>query len=64
MHELPATRAALTAHLQKDYENYQINPSRVEVLAYGFDPRIGWHTHIVTINGDAVGYTDQGLEDA
>jgi len=61
--ELAPTRVALTAHLQKQYDHYRIDPRRVEVKAYGFDSRIDWHTWLVTINGDAAGYTDQGLVD-
>jgi hypothetical protein len=37
------------------------NPEAVEVAAYGFDPRINWHTWVVTVNGQGVGFTDQGV---
>jgi hypothetical protein len=60
--QIPATRAALAKHLSKERETY-IDPLTVEVKAYGYDPRIDWHTWIVTVNGDAAGYTDQGLDD-
>lgn len=30
----------------------------IKVEPYGFDSRIGWNTHIVTVNGNAVGFTD------
>ena len=30
----------------------------VLVEPYTFDARIGWKTHIVTIDGNAVGFTD------
>lgn len=33
----------------------------VEVKPYGYDSRIGWNTHIVTLKGDAVGFTDGPL---
>lgn len=62
--ELPPTRTALVAHLRGVYANsFSIDPRRVEVKAYGFDSRINWHTWLVTVNGEAVGYTDQGLAD-
>ena len=25
----------------------------------GFDERIGWNTHLVTIDGNAIGFTDE-----
>lgn len=30
----------------------------IEVAPYGYDDRIGWDTHIVTVDGAAVGFTD------
>ena len=30
----------------------------VKVEHYGYDDRIGWDTYILTINGNAVGFTD------
>lgn len=33
----------------------------VTVKSYGFDDRIGWDTHIVCLNGKAVGFTDGPL---
>lgn len=35
----------------------------VEVSEYdaGYDSRNDWRTHIVTVNGEAVGFTDRGL---
>lgn len=34
----------------------------ISVKPYGFDSRIGWDTHMVTIDGNAVGFTDGPLE--
>lgn len=33
----------------------------VSVEPYAFDDRIGWDTHIVCLNGKAVGFTDGPL---
>jgi hypothetical protein len=37
---------------------------RVTVERYGFDARIGWDTHLVCVDGAAVGYTDGPLAPA
>jgi hypothetical protein len=37
----------------------KVPPSSVTVEPYGgIDKRIGWDTHLVCIDGDAVGFTD------
>lgn len=33
-------------------------PGEIEVNPYCFDDRIGWDTHLVTVDGKAVGMTD------
>lgn len=33
----------------------------VKVEPYGFDERIGWNTYIVTVDGEAWGFTDGPL---
>ena len=43
----------LEAHLVKE-----LGPGKIKIEKYGFDPRIGWDTYIVTHNGRAVGFTD------
>lgn len=35
----------------------------IEVKPYYYDSRIGWDTHIVTLKGDAIGFTDGPLKD-
>ena len=35
-----------------------VRSNRIEVKPYCYDERIGWTTHIVTIDGQAVGFTD------
>lgn len=33
----------------------------IKVEPYGFDERINWNTHIVTVDGNAIGFTDGPL---
>lgn len=47
----------LIAQLSKLYE-----PGKILVRPYGYDKRTGWNTHIVTIDGNAVGFTDGPIE--
>lgn len=35
-----------------------VTPETVKVEPYGRDDRIGWDTHMVTVNGQAEGFTD------
>jgi hypothetical protein len=49
-----ADMKSLATHLGVDVE-------RIVVRHYGFDSRIGWDTHIVTIDGEGVGFTDGPL---
>lgn len=42
--------------------NTVFDPGKVVVKPYGFDARIGWNTHLVTIDGNAVGMTDGQVE--
>lgn len=40
-----------------------IRAEQIEVTPYARDERIGWDTHIVTVDGSAVGFTDGPLPD-
>ena len=33
-------------------------PGEVKAYDYGYDFRIGWNTHVVTVNGKHVGFTN------
>jgi len=48
--ELEPTVAALATHLGA-------KPKQLQVKKYVYDDRIGWDTHIVTVDGMAVGFT-------
>lgn len=52
--ELDGSLAALEAHVRK---TWPVGDIKVEPYG-GYDKRIGWDTHIVTIDGSAVGFTD------
>lgn len=47
--------------MPEDKRRYRIED--IEVKPYGYDSRIGWDTHIVTLKGDAIGFTDSPLKD-
>jgi len=49
--ELDATLPALAAFLK-------VKPKQLQVKKYVYDDRIGWDTYIVTVDGQAVGFTD------
>lgn len=38
-----------------------IGPGKIEIKPYGRDDRIGWDTHMVTVDGNAVGFTNGPL---
>lgn len=54
--------AALRAHLAESWPEAVLGT--VEVKPYEYDARIGWNTHLVCVNGDAMGYTDGPVEEA
>lgn len=39
------------------------NRGDIEVKPYHYDSRIGWDTHIVTLKGNAIGFTDSPLKE-
>jgi hypothetical protein len=58
-----ADHAALLAHIRKLAELWPtfppVNEKTVQIKPYGYDARIGWHTHIVTLdNYGVLGFTD------
>lgn len=57
------TKAALLVELRKVILQAHEDSVEVEPYGPGIDERIGWRTHIVTINGSAVGMTDGPLRD-
>lgn len=53
-------RYALFLLLEKDWHE-PVSGKAVDIKHYGFDRRIGWDTHLVTINGHVAGMTDGPL---
>ena len=60
---LKPTRRAMYSYLKNLSPSERFHMNDIEVEDYGYDPRIKWHTYIVSIKGDAVGFTDGPLED-
>ena len=59
---------ALVTHLRKIWRGTAYETGEVTVKPYGdtaeerFDRRIGWDTHVVCIDGHAIGFTDGPVE--
>ena len=53
-----ADRAALVKHLQAQYGYERLRPEDIEVSWYGYDSRLDWQTYLISINDNAVGFTD------
>jgi hypothetical protein len=56
--DLPRTRLALFAHLKSRPLMPDFTMDDMKVEFYTYDDRIDWNTYIVTINGNAVGFTN------
>jgi hypothetical protein len=52
--------------IHKDREGWsdqpEVTPETVRLEPLGYDKRIDWDTYIVTVNGNAVGYTNGDLK--
>lgn len=63
--EISPTYSALLDEIRKSMPstNVEITEGTVKVNPYGFDDRIGWDSHIVTVDGYGVhGFTDGPLQ--
>ena len=57
--EILPSLSALTKHINGlGWFCYPIYSGQVKVIHQGFDARINWDTHIVTVDGQAVGFTN------
>lgn len=56
--EIQPTFAALATFFSERH-NTRYLVEQIAVRAYGYDKRINWDTHLVTVDGQAVGFTDQ-----
>ena len=55
--EIEPTLEAIAAHINKT-DGSAISPDMITVEEYGYDPRVLWATHLVSVNGRAWGMTD------
>jgi len=46
------------ASLQELADILKVEVDTISIKPYGYDKRIDWDTHLVCVNGDAVGFTD------
>lgn len=53
-------RRALVAQIQTDYP--MATNENITILPAGYDERIGWDAHYVTLNGSVLGYVNQAVE--
>lgn len=54
-----STKRDILSILIKEELGVPLTETRCEILPYGYDPRIGWDTYIVTVEGfGVVGFTD------
>lgn len=62
--DIAPTIEAIKAYFIKNSDPifYSLYQGDIEVKPYGFDERINWNTHIITVNGNAVGFTDRAIE--
>lgn len=57
------SREELVKHLNEDFPyGSPVTLKSLDIQPYGFDDRIGWDTHIVTVNKSAVGFTNGNLK--
>lgn len=59
MAEIEPTESAVLLYLSARWG--QSTTGVVKVAPYVYDPRIKWDTHVVTLNGDVVAFTDGPL---
>jgi len=61
--EIAATREGLAGVISLATGCPRPNPGDIEVEFYAYDERIGWQTYIVTLKGEAVGFTDGPIDE-
>lgn len=57
-----ADKAALCNQVRAARGYPAFEDGQIAVSPYCYDARIGWDTHIVTLEGNAIGYTDGPME--
>jgi len=59
------SRASLIQYLKKQYPYWHPTDANVTIEPYGqgIDERIGWHTHLICVNGNAALFSDSSFEE-
>ena len=60
--EIKPTISAVREYFKQNSFMPDLYDGKIEVKPYGFDDRINWNTHIVTIDGKAIGFTNEPVE--
>lgn len=60
--EIQPTISAIRKYFKKNSLMQDTYNGKIVVKHYGFDERINWDTHIITIDGNAIGFTDELVE--
>lgn len=55
------SRAQLVDYVAALFGGNEIDPADLDVVPYGIDHQIGWDTFIVTLDGQAIGFTNGPL---
>lgn len=71
MKEIEPTRNAVYDYFLQQQDDHDLqmefldrySRGDIEVKPYHYDSRILWHTHIVTLKGNAIGFTDSPLKE-
>ena len=58
--EIP-DRAAVLVFLREHYGLWEPTPANVTVKPFGYDPRTGWDTYLVSVDGNAALFSDGPL---
>lgn len=54
-------RAQLVDYVAAIFKGQWIDPEKLDVIPQGIDDRIGWDTFIITLDGQAIGFTNGPL---
>lgn len=58
-----ATRRELLAHLREHFPFWSPTDANVTIKRHCYDPRTGWDTHLISVDGKAALFSDGPLPD-
>lgn len=61
--EIEPTISAIRAYFKQESPFPDMYNGKIEIKPYDFDERINWDTYIITIDGNAIGFTNQLVEE-